>query len=72
MKYLKKFESEIQVGTWQHYNSLRPVNNQLFDKNPLFSFQCDDCGFEFATEEKEQNWCSVCLSKNINKTKFDI
>lgn len=69
MRYLKKFEAEIYVGTWQHYNGLRPVNQQIFDENPLVSFICNDCNFEFATEDTEQDWCSVCLSKNIEKTK---
>lgn len=72
MKYLKRFESEIYVGTWQHYNGLKPVNQQLFDVRPLFSFHCEDCGFDFSTEDKNQDYCSVCLSENINKSNFDI
>ena len=67
MKYLKRFESEIYVGTWQHYNAIKPTNQTIYYENPLFSFECEDCGFEFTTEDKSQNYCSICLSENINK-----
>lgn len=68
MKYLKRFESEINVGTWQHYNALKPTNQQVIEEKPLYSFLCDDCGFEFATYDKQQDYCKVCLSKNINSS----
>ena len=69
MKYLKKFESEILVGTWQHFNRNKPVNQIVLQPKPLFSFSCNDCGFEFATEEKNQDYCSVCLSQNVETVK---
>jgi hypothetical protein len=69
MKYLKKFESEINIGTWQHFNGIQPVNQIVLEPKPLFSFLCNECGFEFATEEKDQDYCSVCLSKDIEISK---
>jgi hypothetical protein len=65
MKYLKKFESEINVGSWQHYNAMKPVNQIVIEPKPVFSFICNDCEFEFATHDKEQDYCKVCLSDNI-------
>jgi hypothetical protein len=70
MKYLKKFESEIYVGTWQHFNGIKPVNQIVLGPNPLFSFYCNDCEFEFSTEDKNQDYCSVCLSENIEIIKI--
>lgn len=69
MKYLKKFESEIYVGTISHFNSFKPANQQIYDLKKLTSYLCNNCNFEFSSEDENQNLCSVCLSKDIVKTK---
>ena len=69
MKYLKRFESEIYIGMANHYNALKPVNQKIFEPSETFSFHCNDCGFDFSTYEKEQDYCKVCLSKNIETSK---
>lgn len=68
MKYLKKFESEIWNGSRSHYNAIKPVNQQIFEPKKIYSFHCSNCNFDFATEESDQNYCSICLSEDISKT----
>ena len=74
MKYLKKFESEINIGTWQHFNGIQPVNQIVLEPKPLFSFLCNECGFEFATEEKDPDLGNLLkIDKNgfiTNDSKF--
>jgi rubrerythrin len=65
MKYLKYFnESEIYVGTNKHYNSIKPVNQKIFDEIKLYDFICNSCENLFMNK-KELESCPVCLSEDI-------
>ena len=66
MKYLMSFyESEIYNGAPRHYNNIHPVNREVLQKVDEYSYNCDDCKFDFVTYDSNQDYCTVCGSENI-------
>ena len=73
MKYLTKYklwEWEIYNGSRLHYNGLKPVNAQIFDKKELVDWTCNDCHFQFKSPVDEDKYCKICGSEDILRNYF--
>ena len=70
MKWLKKFESEIDVGTWKHLNPLKASSQIVVEPRPLFHWKCLECKFTFSTPDPQQGWCTVCLAPHPERDFF--
>lgn len=67
MKHLKESQDSWVGSNYAYNHTIVSRNTEIFKVNDPVSYNCNECGFEFFTYTKNEKYCTICGSEDIEQ-----